>query len=388
MDLCTEIKKINQALSADNVCLRVEQRGGKLNLRGQLPCKLGNGSKRTQRISLNLPANKHGLEEAEKTLHLVLLQLKKQQFDWSYWRKEKSRPKIRSSKDSSIKEFIESFKQEFFSSPIRRRFEAGSRTTWKSAYLPYMRRLLKFANEERSHLNISLLNQTLHSYELSSRSRQQCATVLNAFAIHCGLKLPKDWRKEAGGYGLHQARYRELPNDQLILDTFNKIPNPGWRFIYGLIATYGLRNHEAFFCDYSSLSYNNNHVIRVLPHTKTGEHQSWPFHPEWVEYFELNQIASNFNILPKVNTNLNQTTLQQVGRRVSEQFRRYELPLTPYDLRHAWAVRTIHIGLPDTVAARMMGHSVAIHTRTYHHWITRRDQQKAVDTALARSIEK
>jgi len=28
---------------------------------------------------------------------------------------------------------------------------------------------------------------------------------------------------------------------------------------------------------------------------------------------------------------------------------------------------------------------VAIHTRTYHHWITRRDQQQAVDTALARA---
>ena len=65
-------------------------------------------------------------------------------------------------------------------------------------------------------------------------------------------------------------------------------------------------------------------------------------------------------------------------------FRRYDLPITPYDLRHAWAVRTIHVGLPDTVAARMMGHSVTIHTRTYHHWITRRDQQQAVDAALAR----
>ena len=53
-------------------------------------------------------------------------------------------------------------------------------------------------------------------------------------------------------------------------------------------------------------------------------------------------------------------------------------------VRHAWAVRTIHVGLPDTVAARMMGHSVTIHTRTYHHWITRRDQQQAVDAALAR----
>ena len=91
-------------------------------------------------------------------------------------------------------------------------------------------------------------------------------------------------------------------------------------------------------------------------------------------------------MLPAINTNLKETTLQNVGRRVSEQFRRYKLPLRPYDLRHAWAVRTIHIGLPDSVAARMMGHSVYIHNKTYHHWITRRDQQQAVDNALAKNI--
>ena len=103
-----------------------------------------------------------------------------------------------------------------------------------------------------------------------------------------------------------------------------------------------------------------------------------------MDRFNLTHLASNAAALPPVCTDLRHTTLQQVGRRVAEQFRRYDVPLTPYDLRHAWAVRTIHIGLPDTVAARMMGHSVAIHTRTYHHWITRRDQQQAVDAALAR----
>ena len=110
----------------------------------------------------------------------------------------------------------------------------------------------------------------------------------------------------------------------------------------------------------------------------------WPFQPEWVDRFSLTSLGSHEEALPQIQTDLRRTTLQQVGRRVSEQFRRYALPITPYDLRHAWAVRTIHIGLPDTVAARMMGHSVAIHTRTYHHWITRRDQQQAVDAALAR----
>ncbi|MCX5928543.1 MAG: tyrosine-type recombinase/integrase, partial [Synechococcus sp. LacPavin_0920_WC12_MAG_50_7] len=141
---------------------------------------------------------------------------------------------------------------------------------------------------------------------------------------------------------------------------------------------------ELFFCDFSGFDQDPAAVVRVLPTTKTGEHQVWPFQTNWVEHFNLRQLATDSSLLPLVATDLRRTTLQQVGRRVAEQFRRYQLPFTPYDLRHAWALRTIHVGLPDTVAARMMGHSVAIHTRTYHHWITRRDQQMAVDAALAR----
>jgi integrase len=117
--------------------------------------------------------------------------------------------------------------------------------------------------------------------------------------------------------------------------------------------------------------------ITVLEMTKTGLHDVWPFYPEWVERFRLRQ-----GHLPPINTDLTQTTLQRVGQQVALQFKRYGVPFSPYDLRHAWAVRTIHFGLPDTVAARMMGHSVAIHTRTYHRWITLRDQRQAVQTAL------
>ena len=51
------------------------------------------------------------------------------------------------------------------------------------------------------------------------------------------------------------------------------------------MATYGLRNHEIFFCDLTSLKENGDKVLRVLPNTKTGEHQSWPFHP--VEFIPM-----------------------------------------------------------------------------------------------------
>jgi integrase len=193
--------------------------------------------------------------------------------------------------------------------------------------------------------------------------------------------LPTPLKTYWGNYSPSHTQARRLPSDQEIVEMFDRIPNPAWQFVYGILATYGLRNHEVFFCNYSSLIQGGSEaVIEVADTTKTGNHTVWPFYPEWVSQFNLPQVN-----LPPLNTDLTQTTLRQIGQQVNCQFRRYQIPFSPYDLRHAWAVRTIHFGLPDTVAARMMGHSVAIHTRTYHRWLTLRDQRQAVDVALNRS---
>ena len=376
MDLRNSLNDLNAQLAVQGTRLRIEQRGQTLNIRGPLPLRDAPSTFKVQRISLGLPADASGLQEAKETLDQVQRQLDRDRFSWGDWQTHQRR-----SAGTKAAPAIRSFEQAFFQDPRRRR-ATGSRTTWSGAYLPYLRRLRHFSRE--APLNADVLLQTLRSYEDGSRSRQQCATALAALARHVGLALPEDWRQEAGGYGLHQARFRQLPTDAQILKAVLQIPNPRWRLAYGLMATYGLRNHEVFFCDLSALADHGDRVIRVLHTTKTGEHQVWPFQPEWVDRFSLSSLGRSQDALPQIQTDLRRTTLQQVGRRVSEQFRRYDLPITPYDLRHAWAVRTIHIGLPDTVAARMMGHSVAIHTRTYHHWITRRDQQQAVDAALAR----
>ena len=378
MNLRNELVSLNTRLEVEGCRLRVEQRGQRLNLRGPLPRRDGQQGSCMQRISLGLKADATGLREAEQTLRLIQRQLTRQRFAWSDWVEQ--RPSGGSIPSTEVA--INQFREAFFADPQRRRSGSGSRTTWTAAYLPYLRRLR--AQADGGSINAQLLQDTLGSYPDGSRSRQQCSTALAALARHLDIELPEDWRQESAGYGLHRARFRRLPSDSQILEAVLSIPNPGWRLAYGLMATYGLRNHEVFFCDLSSLCDGGDRVIRVLPTTKTGEHQVWPFQPQWVERFELASLGLHADALPPICTDLNRTTLQQVGRRVSEQFRRYKLPITPYDLRHAWAVRTIHIGLPDTVAARMMGHSVAIHTRTYHHWITRRDQQQAVDTALAR----
>ena len=373
-----ELSQENARLAASGLALRLERRGGRLSLRGPLPCPRG-GPQRVQRLSLGLEANPTGLSQARRELKRVHQALRQHRFDWADW----GRPLTSASASASALERLEAFEQAFVSDPRRRRNPAGSRTTWSAAYQPYLRRL-RARLEQGEPLESQLLLEVLEGYPPASRSRQQCGTALAALARQLELHLPDDWRERAGGYGLHLAQYRRLPSDAQLLEWLELIPNPRWRLVYGLMATYGLRNHEVFFADLSSLAPGGDRVIRVLPTTKTGEHQVWPFQPDWVDRFDLALLAGAGQRLPAVCTDLRRTTLQQVGRRVAEQFRRYQLPCTPYDLRHAWAVRTIHIGLPDTVAARMMGHSVAIHTRTYHHWITRRDQQQAVDAALAR----
>ena len=383
MDENQKLLDINHDLESKGINLRIEKRGKVLNIRGSLPDKKSHNLSKIQRISLKLPHNINGLEEARKAIELIDFQLKKNQFSWSNWIKEKTITTTKTNK-SVVSNEIESFKRQFFSDTSRSKSPAGMISTWQSAYKPYLNRLIGVSNKSTFKLNEELLLKTLLSYRKNSRSRQQCGIALSALARYLKLELPENWKRLQSGYGIYESNFRELPSDEEIIDSFKLIPNPKWRFVFGLMATYGLRNHEVFFSDLSCLKKSGDQILRVFPNTKTGEHQVWPFHPEWVGLFELDNKINTSDLLPDIQTDLKVTTLQHIGRRVSEQFRRYKISFTPYDLRHAWAVRTILIGLPNTVAAKMMGHSVSIHTKTYHHWITRRDQQIAVDSALSK----
>ncbi len=380
MNVIQEINNVNDKFANQGSKLKIEKRGEKLNIRGSLPSKEDNNNYKIQRISLGLKADISGLEEAKKKLQLINLQLELNQFDWINWIGKPYKKKI---KDGF--EFPKRLNQfeEFFFKENKSDFRTSTRkTTWRSSYKPYMQRILNIYNDYENEALEKIFQKTLESYKEGTRSRKQCATSLNVLAKFLDIKLPEDWKLNSRGYGLNKAGFRDLPKDELIEKLWETIPNKSWKFVFGLMATYGLRNHEVFFCDLSSLTNFGDKIIRVLPTTKTGEHQVWPFHPEWVEKFELSKLGENPELLPNINRDLKITTLQNIGKKITDQFKRYSLQIKPYDLRHAWAVRTIFYDLPDTVAARMMGHSVSLHTQTYHHWITKRDQQQAVNNAL------
>ncbi|HIK44319.1 MAG TPA: site-specific integrase [Leptolyngbyaceae cyanobacterium M65_K2018_010] len=372
------IAKLNQRLKAARLGLRVERRGDRLALRGTLPPRPGSGRTRPhqQRIPLGLPATKAGLKQIEQEAKVIAARLIERRFSWADYLPT---PEPVDPETVPLEEQVAQFQAHLLHCPgADVAAQASLKTTWEKAYAPYLKKLLNQASQHpRQSLGEAII-ATLEALPVQTRSRQVGCTALKAFAEFHHIALPRSIDDLWGSYGSHRTQRRELPSDEDILTWFDRIPNPAWQTVYGLMAAYGLRNHEVFFCDRSELLGGDPEArITVLATTKTGLHDVWPFYPEWVDRFGLRQGG-----LPAINTDLSTTTLQRVGQQVALQFKRYGIPFAPYDLRHAWAVRTIHVGLPDTVAARMMGHSVAIHTRTYHRWITLRDQRQAVRAAL------
>lgn len=385
----SQIAQINQRLKIARLGFQIERRGQKLSLRGTLPPRPGSTRLQSyqQRISLNLPATTAGLKQAEQEVKIIAAQLIQNTFDWRQYLPVTGGGRL---SQMDISEKIAAFKASFFeqaaanssanslANSLANSSAASVKTTWETAYLPYFRKLEAIVQASARLSLAEAIYATIQSTRANSRSRQICCTALGNLAEFLSLDLPIDLKTLWGNYSASHTQIRNLPSDAQIVEVFQQIPNPTWQFVYGIMAAYGLRNHEVFFCDYTALSQGDpESSIEVLDTTKTGNHQVWPFHPDWVEQFRLRQVN-----LPPIETDLSRTTLQRIGQLVYCQFRRYQIPFSPYDLRHAWAVRTIHFGLPDTVAARMMGHSVAIHTRTYHRWLTHRDQQRAVRAAL------
>jgi integrase len=192
--------------------------------------------------------------------------------------------------------------------------------------------------------------------------------VANAMAKFAALDF--DFSVYAGKHSPLKVQPRDLPTDELIQETYYKIPNPAWQWAYGMIATYGLRPHELFNLELEDLP-----ILTVLK-GKTGRRRVWACYPEWVEIFKLKNAA-----LPKVTGESNAA----LGERVSKAFNRYEIPFNPFDLRHCWAVRSLEFGLDISLAAQQMGHSAKVHSDLYHHWISDRHHQKAYDLLMQRA---
>ncbi|MEP0959441.1 hypothetical protein [Microcoleus sp. FACHB-1515] len=220
-------------------------------------------------------------------------------------------------------------------------------------------------------LTIEALRAAIEAVAADSRQRKRFCISLGKLAEFAGLSVNFDELR--GRYSARSVDPRSLPSDETIAAWFGEVPQM-WRWVYGVMACYGLRNHEVFYLNTIELQRGGWFVS--VTEGKTGMRTVWPCYPEWIEQFDLRSP-----VLPDVSGRSH----SDLGHRVTQMFRRRNVPFHPYDLRHAWAVRTMLFGLHDALAAQQMGHSRQVHSDIYHHWISQGEHQRAFEALMLRS---
>lgn len=350
-----DLDQANQRLKSAMVRVRLEQIGNKLYLQATLPPKPNSHATRKyqQRITLDIVASPAGIAIAEREARKVGALLDCKQFDWLPYLNARHKP------PETVEEWIA-------------RFEGEKRPqlapiTWETDYADVFKRL-----PQNKPLTADLLLKAVALSKANSKTRRRFCSALGQLAKTAGLTV--DFRALQGTYSSRKVDPRSLPTDQAIVDFWQTLTNPGWKWVYGMMATFGLRNHEVFYLDLDDLVAGGESV-RVTEGKTTG-HQVFAYHPEWIE---------TFNLVDVVKPNVTGRQHSDFGDRVTCYLRRAQMPFAPYDLRHCWAIRTVRYGIPDTLAAQQMGHSVAVHHDTYHHWITSAQHEEAHERAKLRS---
>ena len=374
------LAQANLALSLDRVKVKLKLNCGKtITLQGTFPCKPGdigknNGCNKQYTISLGFAANDVGLKAAIAKARELDLLLMTKQFQWTSELLGKQARKLIPDKDEipvkTIGELIEDYQEEFWKTHEKNR--QGFKT-WDSHYLRHLKKL-----PQEVPLSQDALESALKNTRPSSNSRFYLVWQLKKFCQFCEF----DGDKIINSYAtpLPEPTLRQIPSDEEIVQGFSTIGGAlssysskdvtlpeQWQWIYGMLATYGLRPHELFAVDLVSFRDSNNkfHLVYLNPSltggTKTGERSCGipPLYPHWVELFDLKNIK-----LPQVGGSLsNKTALIQI------KFRNNGIGFKPYDLRHAFAIRGHRLQVPIKTMADYMGHTVQEHTKTYQRWM-------------------
>ena len=350
------IEAINERLKAASIGVRVYARGArkeKLSLRAVLPPKPGSNRQKPyqQYLSLDVYANPTGLKFAEAEAKRIGGLLAQKRFEWEMFVQEEE---VDRSKET-CGYWIERFRKDWLKS--QNGDQEATNLKWKEEFwYP----AFKWLTPERK-LTATLLEQTTSRWKPNSRSLQIACQKLQRLAKFAEIEC--DLKSKQGSYNPKKVT-RTIPTDEQIVTAIDTIKNRGWQWTAGVMATYGLRDHEAFLCEILHKEYDGESwPIALVPDaTKTGNREVFPLPRIWADRWKLANITK-----PNITAPINKI----YGDRTSTQFSRYKMPFKPYDLRHAWNIRAaLDLGLPTAVAAQMAGHSATLNLETYQKHIS------------------
>lgn len=388
-----ELIKVNQRLKSSKTKVSIEASKGGIQLRATLPLKPGDthkqGKDRKQyKISLGIPANFDGLKTAEEEAYELGKLIARKTFVWN----DKYLGQQAKKKNSiTFKEFYEQFEKIYF--------QTRKRTIRSEhSFLDYKRKFKRYFYSD-DVVAVESLNAKIKKTNTFNTRR---IAIIIAHLICKSLDIKNDFsdlkiKKE--------VQKRNIPEDKTIVNSINLIDSylenikpcnrdksskvcKRNKLIFGLLAVYGLRPREIFNqpdLDWLMSSENKHNTFRVHESNKTGYREVFPFVPEWIELFDLKN-QEKINLLKKYI--LEEQTAIDLHYKVSKLgdfFKSYNFLFTPYDLRHACAIRAHLQGIPIKAGADNLGHTVEIHTKVYQQWFGLENRRKAFDNAFDES---
>jgi len=322
--------------------VKIRQKGSRLYLRATLPPKKGEGAWKQYEIKTGCPATDQGIKAAFGKAQRLESDLIFDRFNWADWMTQ-TEITLKNNCETAIAEYEKYFWE---TRPKNATTEDGYKTSYQR-YFDYL--------PQDEPLNLDTIRKTLILFDVDSYYRKHAYQAYKSLADLHKLDWPKEFSSLKGKW---KAKKRHVPSDTEIIKAIQKIDNKSWRWLTGILATYGLRPHELFQLDLSQFP-----IIATHEDTKTGSRKVWPVPSDWVELFDLgDRHWPNFK--------LNGTeTNRDLGSRVTRGFRPLKLGFSAYALRDAFAVRCAMRGVDSAIASRLMGHGIEIHYRHYHSYI-------------------
>ena len=325
-----EIVKANSKLNK----IKILRRGKVLSLRGILPPKPGDGNKpKRYTISTGLPANKQGLTLAVAKAQQIEIDLLYERFTWG------------NNKQLTVEKAIAQFEENFWQ---KKKKTISRADNYKEDYL---KPFLYLPQDEV--LTGDLLKRALLTTEADSRKRLRFAVAYNALAKFAEIEVNLSELK--GSY--KPQVIRQIPTEEEIERYWQSISNPGWRWVFGIIATFGIRPHEIFHLDISRL-WEYPPILQVGEKTKTNYRLVYPIPNErWVTNWNLGEcLMPNIAVEGKSN--------RQLGTKIGQGFHERKIP-SPYHFRDAYAIRGVIYNFNPANVAKWMGHSLNVHEQKY-----------------------
>jgi hypothetical protein len=310
--------------------------------------------------------------------------------DYPQWMPKQVRPKDDlKPENKTIAQWIADYEADYWLSRDKNRYEDNQ--NWNKGYIRYF----KYIKNWQSAPTKQVFDDACRSYPKSVK-RNECCTRIKYLAQFCGLKGydPKEYRLRGNQVKVKAKAKRELTDTEVEVwyDKFPNMSTPNgrhspwqlWQWMFGMQAAYGFRNHETLNIFNLTEDYrgedgklypafiDEQRNPRGIIYTEGKGVKRAAFAPrpiKWLKRFNLRYIPQDY--LEFTNGIRNYSEYQKKRAKVLKLknygrfLREHGFTFTAYNLRHHYNVKSHLAGVPASIIAKNLGHTLAMNTSIY-----------------------